>query len=40
MVLQRKVPMALGVPQQIEKPQKPIPSQYAREIQHSNTKES
>ena len=31
-LLRRKLPMAWGVPQQTEKPQKSIPSQYAREI--------
>ena len=31
-LLQRKLPMDWGVPQQTEKPQKSIPSEYAREI--------
>ena len=38
-LLRRKIPMAWGVPQQIEKPQKSIPSQYAREIKHLTLKD-
>ena len=38
-MLQRKLPMAWGVRQQIEKPQKSIPSQYVREIQHLTLKD-
>ena len=38
-LLQRKIPMAWGVPQQTEKLQKSIPSQYAREIKHLTLKD-
>ena len=38
-LLWRKVPMASGVPQQAKKPQKSIPSQYAREIKHITLKD-
>ena len=38
-LLWRKLPMAWGVPQQTEKPQKSIPSQYAREIKHLTLKD-
>ena len=38
-LLQRKLPMAWGVPQQTEKPQKSIPSQYAREIKNLTLKD-
>ena len=38
-LLRRKIPMAWGVPQQIEKMQKSIPSKYAREIQHLTLKD-
>ena len=33
-LLWKKLPMAWGVPQQTEKPQKSIPSQYARKIKN------
>ena len=35
----KKLPMAWGVPQQIEKPQKSIPYQYPREIKHLTLKD-
>ena len=37
-LLWRKIPMAWGVPQQTEKSQKSIPSQYEREIKHLTLK--
>ena len=38
-LLWRKLPMAWGVPQQIEKPHKSISFQYGREIQHLTLKD-
>ena len=38
-LLRRKLPMAWSVPQQTEKPQKLIPSQYEKEIKHLTLKD-